>query len=53
MTRPQSCLTGLATLSRQGRHHARWRCAMRAYLKAVTVIVGLLGTYLALLPLTV
>jgi hypothetical protein len=28
-------------------------CAMRAYLKAVAIIVGLLGTYLALLPLTV
>jgi len=25
---------------------------MRAYLKAMAIIVGLLGTYLALLPLT-
>jgi hypothetical protein len=34
-------------------HHASRRCAMRAYLKAVAIIASLLGTYLALLPLTV
>jgi hypothetical protein len=29
------------------------RCIMRAYLEAVAIIAGLLGVYLALLPLTV
>jgi hypothetical protein len=29
----------------------KWRLAMRAYLTAVILIVALLGTYLALLPL--
>jgi hypothetical protein len=28
------------------------RCTMRAYLKAVALIVGLMGAWLVLLPLT-
>ena len=52
MTRLQNSPTGPAILSRHGRHHAKWRGAMGAYLKAAAIIVSLLGTYLALLPLT-
>jgi hypothetical protein len=29
------------------------RCIMRSYLKVVLLIAGLMGTYFALLPLTV
>jgi hypothetical protein len=45
--------TAKATRLRHGQHLARRGCAMRAYLKAAAIIASLLGTYLALLPLTV